>query len=63
MLYFVYWERHYVGTVEAISDEEALVRAAEKFGPFLGGTVEVKAQVPRPSSTCTRSAGHREAAS
>ena len=41
MLWFVYWDSHYVGTVIAADETQARARADEKFGP-IWGLVEVK---------------------
>lgn len=47
MLYVVYWDGHYVGTVVAKNDEEAKLRAQEKFQFHGDGVLEVRPRLTR----------------
>ena len=42
MLHLVYFDGYYVGSVHARDIPHALLRADERFGPFVGGTVEAR---------------------
>ena len=46
MLFFVFRDGHYVGTVIAADEAEARERAEEKFGPSWG-LVEIKPRLPK----------------
>ncbi len=43
MLFWIYWDGHYVGTVIAADEADARLRAEEKFGP-IWGLVEVRSR-------------------